>query len=221
MAPHRSISLFRTLLLAAGLSATPAAMAADASKPHPHQGVAPKFNSPKPSQLTAEEVTKLQAGQPVRKQVRYGDSGGRGVAIMDVKATPETIWSVILDFPKYPAWVQHLDTCEVLSKSGEKIKVHFIIKLMGLSVEYWIDHKYDKTNGSLTWQLDYTKESDLHDSTGYWLVYPAPDHPGYSRVEYTVDLRVSGWVPGAVEDLLAKKGLEQATTWVKAQSEAR
>ena len=45
----------------------------------------------------------------------------------------------------------------------------------------------------MTWTLDYSQESDLDDSTGYWLVYPSPADPSKTRVEYTVDLRVSGW----------------------------
>jgi hypothetical protein len=30
---------------------------------------------------------------------------------------------------------------------------------------------------------------------------------------------MSGWVPKMVEDMLANKGLEQATSWVKKQAE--
>lgn len=205
--------------LALGLLSAAPSFAADASKPHPHQGVAQKFRDPKPSALSADESAKLQAGQAVRKQVRYGDAGGRGVSIMDVKATPDKIWSVILDFGSYPKWIDQLSGCKVLTKSGSHIFVEFQLKVLGIGVQYWIDHTYNKEKGSLTWQLDYSKQSDLDDSTGYWLVYPAPDHPGFTRVEYTVDIRVSGWVPSSIEDMLAKKGLEQATGWVKKQSE--
>ena len=204
---------------ALGLAAAAPALAADATKPHPHQGVAQKFRDPKPSALSADEKAKLLAGQAVRKQVRYGDAGGRGISIMDIKAPPDKIWSVILDFGSYPKWIDQLSACKVLSRPGSHIMVEFQLRVLGIGVQYWIDHTYNKEKGYLTWQLDYSKSSDLDDSTGYWLVYPAPDHPGFTRVEYTVDIRVSGWVPSSIEDMLAKKGLEQATTWVKRQAE--
>jgi hypothetical protein len=215
-----------SLALALALSLAPAffgaaAEAADANAPHPHKGKAKKFSNPTASTLTAEESAKLLAGGAVRKQVKYADSGGRGISIMDVAATPEQIWAVILDFGSYPKWIDQLSSCKVLSKSGQHIFVEFDLKVLGMGVQYWIDHTYNKEKGTLTWQLDYSKQSDLDDSTGYWLVYPAPDHPGFTRVEYTVDIRVSGWVPSSIEDMLAKKGLEQATGWVKKQAEAR
>lgn len=203
------------------LAAAPEAQAADAGAAHPHQGKAKKFSNPTASTLTADETAKLLAGGAVRKQVKYADAGGRGISIMDVAATPDQIWAVILDFGSYPKWIDQLNSCKVLSKSGQHIFVEFQLKVLGMGVQYWIDHTYNKEKGTLTWQLDYSKQSDLDDSTGYWLVYPAPDHPGFTRVEYTVDIRVSGWVPSAIEDMLAKKGLEQATGWVKKQAEAR
>ena len=203
------------------LAAAPEAQAADAGAAHPHQGKAKKFSNPTPSTLTADETAKLLSGGAVRKQVKYADAGGRGISIMDVSATPDQIWAVILDFGSYPKWIDQLSSCKVLSKSGQHIFVEFQLKVLGMGVQYWIDHTYNKEKGTLTWQLDYSKQSDLDDSTGYWLVYPAPDHPGFTRVEYTVDIRVSGWVPSAIEDMLAKKGLEQATGWVKKQAEAR
>lgn len=223
--PARSPRIPR-LALALALAVAPAlgsshAEAADASAPHPHQGKAKKFSNPTPSALTADETAKLLAGGAVRKQVKYNDAGGRGISIMDVAATPEQIWAVILDFGSYPKWIDQLSACKVLSKSGQHIFVEFQLKVLGMGVQYWIDHTYNQAKGTLTWQLDYSKQSDLDDSTGYWLVYPAPDHPGFTRVEYTVDIRVSGWVPSAIEDMLAKKGLEQATGWVKKQAEAR
>jgi uncharacterized membrane protein len=195
-----------------------AAFAADANKPHPHQGVAPKFTNPSPVSLTAAETAKLESGKAVRKQVRY-ETGGRGISVMDIHASPERVWEVISDFPSYPNWIDNLETCEIYQKSGEKILVHFELKVFGMGVEYWIHHVYRPEQGSMTWTLDYSKESDIDDSTGYWLVYASPGRDGYTRVEYTVDLRLSGWVPGVVEDMLANKGLEEATTWVKKQSE--
>ena len=205
-------------LLALLLCYSSAVLAADATKPHPHQGVATKFSSPTQTAVTAAETADLLSGKSVRKQVRY-ETGGRGIAIQDVKASSDAIWAVIRDFNSYPNWISNLESCKVYQTSGDHTFVQFEISALGIGVEYFIDHTYKPTAGAMTWQLDYSRLSDLDDSTGYWLVYPAPGHDGYSRVEYTVDLRMSGWVPKMVEDMLANKGLEQATSWVKKQAE--
>ncbi len=205
------------LLLALALSFAPG-FAASTSRPHPHQGVAPKFRSPTAQSLTEAEVATLTAGKAVRKQIRY-ETGGRGIAIMDIQGSPEQVWAVIDDYGSYPRWIDMLQACEVYGRQGNSVKVRFLLNVMGKDVEYFIDHDRRPDLGYVTWQLDYSRESDIDDSTGYWLVYPAPGREGFTRVEYTVDLRLSGWVPSFVEDLLARKGLEKATSWVKLQVE--
>lgn len=195
------------------------AQASSTTEPHPHQGVAPKHSVPsRTADLTATETASLLQGGSVRRQVKYSD-GGRGVSIMDVKGTPEQVWAVIDDFASYPGWVDMLEETEVYGRNGSEVLVRFKLKVMGKDVEYFIDHERRVDRGYVTWQLDYSRLSDIDDSTGYWLVYEAPDHPGHTRVEYTVDLRLKGWVPGFVEDMLANKGLEKATGWVKKQVE--
>jgi hypothetical protein len=51
-------------------------------------------------------------------------------------------------------------------------------------------------------------------------VYETPEHPGMSQVEYSVSLSL-GWVPGFIKNLIVDKGLEEATVWVRVQSEKR
>jgi len=207
-----------TLFLLALLSGGPA-HAADANKPHPHQGKSEKFAQPKPTKLSKSEVVTIKEGRAVRRQVK-NDSGGRGIAIMDVKASPDKIWKTIVDYKAYPNWIDKLDKTSIYGGTPETgLKVKFELSVIGMDVIYFIDHSYHPDKGYMTWTLDYTRESDLDDSTGYWLVYPSPDTPGATRVEYTVDMRLKGWVPGFVENMLAKKGLTMATSWVKKQAE--
>jgi uncharacterized membrane protein len=195
------------------------ATAADPNSPHPHKGVAERFTNPKPTTLNATEKAQLLRGEAVRRQIR-SDSGGRGIAIMDIAAPPEKIWEVIVDYKGYPNWIDDLESTKIYG--GDKAtgyKVQFELSVFGIGVTYYIDHDFSPAQGAMTWQLDYSRESDIDDSTGYWLVYPATDHPGHTRLEYSVDLRLKGWIPGIVENMLAKKGLTLATSWVKKQSE--
>jgi hypothetical protein len=204
-------------LILASLLGT-AALAADVNKAHSHQGVAEKFTAPSPSALSAAEKATLERGEAVRKQVKHS-SGGRGIAIMDIQASPEKVWSVILDYGAYPSWIDNLKSTKTYAKGADHYKVEFNLNVAMMDVTYFIDHHHQPSKGYLTWQLDYSRESDIDDSTGYWLVYPTPGYDGWTRVEYTVDLRLKGWVPGIVENMLAKKGLLLATSWVKKQAE--
>ena len=212
--------MFRALALAAALLFATTSMAADPNKPHPHQGiVAPYGDNPGKPDLTEEELAQLEAGELVKKQYKM-DGGGRGMAIQDIHATPEVIFSKITDYAKYPAMVDEVSECEVYEKNGEHIKARFVLSTFMMTIEYYIDHIYKPEQGTMTWTLDYSRESDLDDSVGYWRVEKHPTKEGWSRLYYSVDVRVSGWVPKAIETLIVKKGLVKATEWVKRESEA-
>ncbi|CAN0561929.1 unnamed protein product, partial [Ectocarpus sp. 12 AP-2014] len=85
-------------------------------------------------------------------------------------------------------------------------------------------HTYFPSKSSLTWTLDYTKKSTLDDSVGFWHVttHPSQDKQAdWSRVYYSVQLRIPSWVPGIVIGYLNKKAIREATTWVKRESEQK
>jgi ribosome-associated toxin RatA of RatAB toxin-antitoxin module len=207
------------ILIIALLVPLTALQAADISQPHPHQGVLKPYPKPPPTaNLTAKDLLDLAAGKPVYKQTE-GETGGRGLAIFHVKAPPAVVWSAITDFDRYPQWIDAVETCEVYGRNGNAIFVRFVLKSFGISVEYFIEHDYRAAETWGTWTLDYSRESDLSDSVGSWLVREVS--PGVSQVEYSVDLKVSGWVPGFVRNILVDSGLEDATQWLKKEAEAR
>lgn len=211
------------LVLAAG-----AAQAADWAKPHPHKGVLKPFAAdPPPLVLSDKERARLADGKPVFRQVEdQGGTSGRGSAVFRVDAPADVVWGVVLDFPSYPKWIDDLKETKVYGKSGpadgtQTIDVYMRAGKMGVSVEYFVRHVFRNDRRVATWTLDYGKESDLDDSVGFWRVTPLPDDPRKSLVEYAVDLRVKGWVPSFIKDVLLDQGLKQATRWVKVQAEAR
>lgn len=196
-----------------------AALAADPNVPHDHQGIAPAYKgAPPPVSLAADDVAKLAAGEMVLKQVKSGN-GGHGVVFLDIAATPETVWSRITNYGMYPTWVDNVAACEVYRKEGANIYARFVLDPMGMNVEYFIKHTYNPAAGWLTWSLDYSRLSDLDESIGYWRVTSLTTQPARTRVEYSVDVRFKGWVPGFAQDMIAKQGLTNAVAWVKKRSE--
>ncbi len=195
------------------------AWAADANKPHPHQGVLKPYpQPPKPTPLSAADIKTLESGEPVYKTTE-GETGGRGVAVFRINAPRDVVWSTITQFQMYPQWVDEVTTCEVYAREGNTIFVRFVLKSMGIEIEYFIAHDYRAADTWGTWTLDYSRESDLGDSVGSWLVTEVS--PGVSQVEYSVELKIGGWVPGFIRKIIVDSGLEEATQWLKVESEKR
>jgi len=194
------------------------AHAADPNKPHPHQGIATKFGKPSKTQLSSAEIAKIKTGTPILKQVKKAN-GGRGIAVMDINASQDKVWSVITSYKNYPSYIPELKSAKNYKTSSSHAYTKFVLSSMMMTIEYYVKHNLYKDDGYVTWTLDYSRESDLDDSTGCWYMYPSPDNPGHTRVEYTIDVRVSGWVPTFVQDILAERGLKDATKWVKKAAE--
>ena len=194
------------------------ALAADAGKPHAHTGKVAPYTNPPVVALTPAESTTLAQGQPVLKQVKSA-TGGRGVAVFDVKAPKDKVWGVVTNYSMYPKWVDGVSKCGPYKREGNNVYVDFVLSTMGLDVQYYIKHVINPTAGLITWTLDYTRSSDLDDSVGYWRVTPVTTTPPLTRVEYSASIAISGWVPGFVKTMIEDKGLQNATSWVKTQSE--
>ncbi len=204
-------------LLVAALLLAGAALAADPNAPHDHQGIVAAYKgAPAAVSLSAEDESKLASGQMVQKQAQSGN-GGHAVAFMNINATPDKVWSKITSFSSYPSWVDNVTKCATYKKEGSLIYVDFALSVMGIGVEYYIKHDYQPSQGYMTWTLDYSRLSDLDDSVGYWRVTSVSST--VTRVEYSVDIRFKGWIPGFVQDMISSKGLTTATSWVKKQSE--
>ncbi|MBM4390350.1 MAG: SRPBCC family protein [Deltaproteobacteria bacterium] len=195
------------------------ALAGDATKPHEHTGIVSAYKGAPPAvTLSSGDIARIEAGEVVLKQQQVG-SGGRGIAIFDIAATPSKIWSRIVDYSAYPRMVDKVAECGNYKVSGSEIYTRFLLAVMGFDVEYFIHHTYRPDQGYLTWTLDYSRQSDLDDSVGYWRVTALESSPPQSRLEYSVDIRFKGYIPGFVQDMISKKGLTDAATWVKRESE--
>jgi ribosome-associated toxin RatA of RatAB toxin-antitoxin module len=190
---------------------------------HPHRGVLPAYSGAPPAvTLSDAERATLAAGQPVKKQLQTATgegAGGRGIAVHDIHAEPSVVWSKILAFDQYPTMVDNVKQTSVYERSGDHVKVFFVIGAPMISISYYIDHVVHQDEGWMTWRLDYDHKSDFDDTVGFWRVEPLADKPGWTRVTYSVDLKAAGWVPPMLESAFSTMGLTKATTWVKRESE--
>ena len=202
-------------LLFFGLSSV---LAADAAKPHPHQGkLAPITRKPASTALSAEDLATLGRGQPVEKQVQY-EGGGRALAIQDIRAPADVVWNTILAYDRYPDWVAHVETTEIYAKRGDHWLIAFELSLFGMGVDYFTDNLIRREEGWMSWTLDYSRKSDVDDMAGYWLVTEVSQAPAVTRLEYASDLRIR-WAPDFMVRYLSRDALTEGTAWVKQRAE--
>lgn len=204
--------------LPALLPALPAS-AADANAPHEHQGILTPYRGAPPAIALAQaDLDALAAGTEVQKQVQVGN-GARAVAVMDVNAPLDKVWGKIMDHNRYPQWVDGVSACQIYRTEGSYVYTRFVLSVLGTSVEYFVKHTVNKAAGWVTWTLDYSRQSDLDDSVGFWRVTALPGGAPKTRVEYSVELRLKSWIPEFAANYIRSKGLSSATAWVKKQSE--
>ena len=67
----------------------------------------------------------------------------------------------------------------------------------------------------MTFQLDYTRKSELADTVGYWYVEELDD--GWCRVFYSTDSQIPAWIPGFMKDALVNLAAKRSTAWVDAE----
>jgi hypothetical protein len=160
-----------------------------------------------------------------------GDSG-RGLVVQDVDAPTDVVWDRILDYDNYanmvPKTVESKNYRVIEHKPTKannflekEIYTRMKVGFPMLKLEFFVRHfLHIQHHRSLTWTLDYTKESDFDDSCGYWYCIPHPDDPeSRTRLFYSVQVSMFDWVPAFVVDFMSKKALTDATAWVKKYSE--
>ncbi len=164
-------------------------------------------------------------------QVQSGD-GGRGLVVQDVDAPPHIVWDRILDYDNYsnmvPKTVESKNYKIVAHKPTKannylekEIYTRMKVGFSMLKLEFFVRHfLYLQHHKSLTWTLDYTKESDFDDSCGYWYCIPHPENPEErTRLYYSIQVGMFDWVPSFAVEFMSKKALTDATAWVKKYSE--
>eukprot|EP00967_Tisochrysis_lutea_P114178 scaffold181761_cov35-Tisochrysis_lutea.AAC.2 len=92
----------------------------------------------------------------------------------------------------------------------QKIKTTYDIAVLHMKFRYFMEHEYDPDQKCMVFHLDYSRRSDIDDSVGYW--YVQPSGRASSRVYYSCECKLRGWVPGPVYNVLTKEALSKVRT---------
>jgi len=196
------------------------AFASDPNSPHPHQGVlTPITQKPTLITLTPAEEADLADGDVVQRQTQ-GDEGGSGVAVQYVFAPIDTVWDTILDYDRYPDRVKNVASCTVYRQEGNDLYVDMQNSVFGIKFGLYTVNHIHRDQGYMSWELDYSRNSDIGDMIGYWLLEEVQTTPPITRLEYSTEIRVKG-VPDMLVRYMTRQSLVDGTAWVKRVSEAQ
>merc|ERR1712087_542373 len=119
---------------------------------------------------------------------------------------------------KYDKMVDGVDSCVnfVSTQEGGRqvVKSTYDISVLHMKFKYFMKHTYDPGGRGMVFHLDYDKRSDIDDSVGYW--YVLPTGRAASRVFYSCECKLRGWVPAPVYSLMTKEALKKALTFSSA-----
>ena len=191
--------------------------------PHYHRGKLTPFEIGPPAILLSHsDESRLRAGKPVMQAVETGNAlSKRMLMVQDIAAPPHIVMNRIMDLQNYGRMVDGVNS--VVNYESDKgadglevVKSTYDISALHLRFNYHVTHVYDPAQRCMVFRLDYDKKSDIDDSVGYWYVQPR----GFdkSRVFYSCECKLRGWVPPPVVNVLTKEALKKATTWVSRES---
>merc|ERR1712176_1126192 len=194
--------------------------AATESEPHFHAGKLTQYEIGPPSVLlSTSDEAKLRSGKPVMQAVETDVSGSRRLLmVQDIRAPANVVMSRIMDLEKYDQMVDGVDSCVnyVSTQEGGRqvVKSTYDISVLHMKFKYFMKHTYDPGERCMVFHLDYDKRSDIDDSVGYW--YVLPTGRAASRVFYSCECKLRGWVPAPVYSLMTKEALKKALTFSSA-----
>ena len=191
------------------------------TEPHVHPGILKPYQS-EPPELVLTPVQRGELEDGVVVYIRQTiDNAERGVAVFRVKASVQTIWSVIKDFRSYPQWIEDIDEVEIYHQRDDFIYVRFQAGGVFGNTTWYVEHEYPRGDRNWgIWRLDYDYRSDIDDSVGYWRVTPVVGQDNVSEVVYSADLRLSGLIASLFEESLIDSSLKDASIWVRREAES-
>ena len=176
--------------------------------------------------LKKKDFDTLNSGKRVLLNRGLKGSGGRGTAVQDIQADPQTVLKAVTTFDRYAGRLAQCSYSTVYGrtqnrmKGTENIKVH--MKLAGgvKTFNCYYDHTVTPSKGLVTWELDPEKTSDFVDVQGQWYVAKHPTKQGWSRVWYSAEVALPPWLPGPIVVQLCKTSGAKALSFVKKEAEA-
>ena len=127
--------------------------------------------------LSSDQLQQLDRGEVVLLDVLppggAGKPGQGGTAITLVRASPDAVWRVLVDYRGHRGLYPRIVGAEVLEANHEHALVRYVLGVGPLSFGFHVNNHADAARRRLEWRLDQARPNDLfQDSWGYWQIEP-------------------------------------------------
>ena len=134
-----------------------------------------------------------------------------------IEASPEQVYTVAIDFDRYPEWATDVKHVEVLDRDeeGRGTRVRYEISALGKTIGYVLSYEYDDAPGGFAWyleQADYLRRLDGS--------YNFDAEDGGTRVGYVLAVDVTLPLPGFMKKAAAGMIVDNAMKQLKRYIEA-
>ena len=116
---------------------------------------------------------------------------------ISIVATPERVWSIAVDFEKYPEWAKDVKDVivRVRDADGRPIEVEYRASALGRSTHYTLTYDYSQAPSVLRWQM--LRGDIMRTIDGAYHFSPTADGGTDVRYDLTIELVVP--LPGFVK----------------------
>ncbi len=177
----------------------------------------PISSAPAPLELTESEQARVDKGKTAQRYVR-GEDEGWGIAVNLVEAPADVVWDTILNYDRYPDWVNNVTSCTVYETRGDDLYVDMQMSILGIKKALYTVNTVRRDDGWMAWTLDERHESAVEEMIGYWRVEQIQADPPVTRLDYLTQMKARG-VPEWLVKILTKESLKDGTRWVKERAE--
>jgi len=133
---------------------------------------------------------------------------------IEVDVSPDTLFDVIVDYAKYPEFLDSVGTVSVLNSSDASALVKYEVEVIK-KVHYTLKMSHQRPN-KVTWSLD--SSNVMKRSEGSWELTELPG--GRTRATYTIDVKPKGLVPGPIVKALTSRTLPATLDAFKKRAES-
>jgi len=174
--------------------------------------------------LTAKEAAKIADGKLVLRTERdeSRDDVATVTGIIDIEASPEAIWAILLDFESIPETSSAMKDADRYEDreagTGRIVGMRYMLKVAWVEIVYHVHHDCFEAEKYLVWTLDPSKENGIEATEGSFSLHDGA-RPGTTRFLYRTMVSTGRSVPKWVEEDLSESSLKSYIKHVKAAAE--
>jgi ribosome-associated toxin RatA of RatAB toxin-antitoxin module len=171
------------------------------------------------SQLSEDQRRRLQAGEViVGEEMPPGASelarGGTALAL--VRASPEKVWRILVDYPGHSRYYPRVVAAEVVQGDERRVLVRYHVGIGPFAFAFHMDKFPDARRRRIDWHLAEGHSHGLfRENSGYWQVDPAD---AASLVTYAIAVRTV--MPTFVTRGAERESLTETITALRKLAEA-